>query len=141
MQVEIFIDLKTDDNVTSVPTFNAAASAGDLVTASSSIDEIIDINEMLIAHPAATFFARVSGDTCFAGINDGDIVIIDTSIEPQNGNVICVANRDEIAICEYLENRAGVFIKTATGDISEMGNGYSPENQKLGVITRVIRAV
>ncbi len=46
----------------------------------------IDLNKELIRHPASTFFGRISGDSMTeAGIDDGDIVIIDKSLEPFNG--------------------------------------------------------
>src|SRR6516225_8811 len=42
----------------------------------------IDLNELLIRHPAATFFVRVSGDSMTgAGIQDGDLLIVDKAAE------------------------------------------------------------
>ena len=61
--------------------------------ANDFISETIDLNVELIAHPAATFFGRVSGNSMIdEGINDGDILIIDRSLEPQNGDlaVCCI---------------------------------------------------
>lgn len=51
--------------------------AQDYITAS------IDLNTELISNPASTFYANVGGDSvCDEDINEGDIFIIDRSIEP-----------------------------------------------------------
>lgn len=52
----------------------------------------LDMNKFLIKHPAATFLVRSSGDSMVgAGINQGDILIVDRSLQPKDGIVI-VAN-------------------------------------------------
>lgn len=49
----------------------------------------LDVNEYLIDHPSATFIYRVSGDSMIdAGIMPGDFVLVDTSREPREGNIV-----------------------------------------------------
>ena len=46
----------------------------------------LDLNRELIKNPASTFYARVSGLSMVdEGINDGDLLVIDKSIEPYDG--------------------------------------------------------
>ena len=46
----------------------------------------LDLNKELIKNPASTFYARVSGLSMIdEGINDGDLLVIDKSIEPFDG--------------------------------------------------------
>lgn len=53
------------------------------------LNESLDFNRDLIRHPEATFYGRVEGDSMIeAGICDGDIAVIDRSVEPQNGDVV-----------------------------------------------------
>jgi DNA polymerase V len=53
------------------------------------MDAGIDLNQVLIKHPAATFLGRVSGDSMKdLGISDGDIVVIDKSLEVQDGKIV-----------------------------------------------------
>lgn len=48
----------------------------------------IDLNRELVAHPESTFYGRVEGDSMEeAGIFDGDIMVIDRSVEPRDGDV------------------------------------------------------
>ena len=49
----------------------------------------LDLNELLVKRPAATFFVRVQGDSMIgAGINDGDLLVVDRSLRPASGDVI-----------------------------------------------------
>ena len=51
--------------------------------------ESLDFNRDLIRHPEATFYGKVEGDSMEdAGINDGDIAVIDRSVAPQNGDIV-----------------------------------------------------
>lgn len=52
------------------------------------ITESVDLNRMLVRHPASTFYAKVVGDSMAEeGITEGDILIIDRSIEPEHGDL------------------------------------------------------
>lgn len=48
----------------------------------------IDLNRELVKNPAATFFGRVKGDSMTgAGIDDGDLIVIDKSLEASEGDI------------------------------------------------------
>ncbi|MBQ9400178.1 MAG: translesion error-prone DNA polymerase V autoproteolytic subunit [Bacteroidales bacterium] len=50
----------------------------------------IDLNKELVKHPLATFYARVVGDSMLdAGVEEGDVLVIDKSLEPEEGDM-CV---------------------------------------------------
>mgnify|MGYP003236253482 CR=1 FL=1 len=51
--------------------------------------ESIDLNHELVHHPATTFYARAVGDSMTGcGIDDGDLLVIDKSIEAQDGDIV-----------------------------------------------------
>ena len=63
----------------------------------------LDFNRDLIKNPEATFYGRVSGDSMRdAGINDGDIAVIDRSLQPVDGDVIVAYVNEEFTI-KYLD--------------------------------------
>lgn len=63
----------------------------------------LDFNRDLIKNPEATFYGRVSGDSMRdAGINEGDIAVIDRSLQPTNGDVIVAYVNEEFTI-KYLD--------------------------------------
>ncbi len=62
----------------------------------------IDLNEQLIGNKPATYFMRVSGNSMInASIHDGDIVIVDRSIKPQNGKIVIAVIDGEMLIRRY----------------------------------------
>lgn len=67
------------------------------------LHESLDFNRDMIRHPEATFYGRVDGDSMVdAGINDGDIAIIDRSEEAADGDVIVAFVNNEFTI-KYLD--------------------------------------
>ena len=59
----------------------------------------LDFNRDLIRHPETTFYGRVDGDSMIdAGICDGDIAVIDRSVEPSDGDVIVGYVNEELTI-------------------------------------------
>lgn len=67
------------------------------------IDRTLDFNKELIAHPSATFYAKVSGESMIeAGIADGDIVVIDRAVEPRQNDIV-VAYIDGEFTMKYLD--------------------------------------
>ncbi len=66
-------------------------SAGFPSPAQDFTESSIDLNKALVNNPKATFYGRVKGDSMRnLGIHDGDLIVIDKSIEPQNGKIaIC----------------------------------------------------
>ena len=72
----------------SLPIADDGIKAGFPSPAQDFMDLAIDLNKELVRHPASTFYGRVRGDSMQgAGVYDGDILIIDKSLEPQNGDM------------------------------------------------------
>lgn len=65
-----------------------------------------DLNELLITHPLATFFWRVSGNSMIdAGIHDGAILVVNRALTPEHGSIV-VAQVDADFTVKYLHRRA-----------------------------------
>lgn len=74
-----------------LPFADAGIQAGFPSPAQDYISESIDLNREIVRHPAATFYGRVAGDSMIEeGIEPGDILVIDRSLEPQD---------DDLAVC------------------------------------------
>ena len=70
-----------------LPLVDGGIAAGFPSPAQDYIDLKIDLNKELIANPSSTFYGRVKGSSMQdAGILDGDILVIDKSIEPKDGD-------------------------------------------------------
>ena len=67
----------------------------------------IDLNDVLITHPQATYLLRVAGDSMRdAGIEDGSIIAVDRAIKPKHNSIV-VAIVDGECTVKYLHQRAG----------------------------------
>lgn len=74
-----------------LPYVQSGISAGFPSPADDFLDASIDLNKELIKNPTSTFYGRVRGNSMQdMGIHDGDLLIIDKSLEPKNGKIaIC----------------------------------------------------
>lgn len=71
-----------------LPYADAGIQAGFPSPAQDYISESIDLNREIVRHPAATFYGRVAGDSMIEeGIEPGDILVIDRSLEPEDGDL------------------------------------------------------
>lgn len=72
-----------------LPYADEGVRAGFPSPAQDYMSENIDLNRELIRHPATTFYARVVGDSMRdVGIDEGDLLIVDKGIEPQENDVV-----------------------------------------------------
>lgn len=94
MKIQIF---KADtDSQLELEYADAGIRAGFPSPAQDYVGETIDLNRDLIRHPASTFYGRVVGDSMSGeGITEGDILVIDKSIEPEDGDLaVCCLDGD-----------------------------------------------
>ncbi len=71
-----------------LPLIQEGISAGFPSPANDFLDISIDLNREFIKHPSTTFYGRVRGDSMInAGLSNGDLLIIDKSLEPSNGKI------------------------------------------------------
>lgn len=82
-----------------LPFYQSTISAGFPSPADDDIEDKLDLNELLIKHPSATFFLRVSGSSMVnAGIHHNDILIVDRSLEPANGRIVIASVNGELTV-------------------------------------------
>lgn len=92
-----------------LPIFLGRLPAGFPSPADDYLEGKLDITKYLVKHPAATFYVRVSGDSMIgAGIHSGDLLVVDRSLEPKNGNVIVAALDGDLTV-KRLYQRDGVI--------------------------------
>ena len=69
--------------------FAPSIRAGFPSPAEDYMNDSLDFNKDLIKHPEATFYGRVEGDSMInLGIDEGDIAVIDRSIEAEHGDIV-----------------------------------------------------
>ena len=86
-----------------LPVIGARVQLGFPSPADDFLDDTLDLNNLLIRNPAATFFYRAHGNSMIrAGILSGDILIVDRSVTVQNGDVVLACLGGESPICKVL---------------------------------------
>lgn len=89
--------------ILTLPLFIHSVPAGFPSPADDYLDRSLDLNEYLIKHPAATYLARAQGDSMEGcGIYNGDLLIVDRSLEAQHGQII-IAALDGQLTCKILD--------------------------------------
>uniref|UniRef100_UPI003AEFD423 S24 family peptidase n=1 Tax=Kluyvera georgiana TaxID=73098 RepID=UPI003AEFD423 len=65
--------------IVALPLFSDLVPCGFPSPAADYVEQRIDLNELLIQHPSATYFVKASGDSMIeAGISDGDLLVVDS---------------------------------------------------------------
>lgn len=91
------------ETILELPFADDGIRAGFPSPAQDYIDKSLDFNKELISHPAATFYAKVTGESMItAGINDGDIVVIDRALDPKHNDIVVAFINGEFTM-KYLD--------------------------------------
>lgn len=103
----------------------------------------LDFNRDLIKNPEATFYGRVSGDSMRdTGINEGDIAVIDRSLQPTDGDVIVAYVNEEFTI-KYLDlthkEEGYIELRPANPDYSPIRIDSTDNFRVWGVVVWTIK--
>ncbi len=111
------------------PVYEARVPAGFPSPADDHLEGRLDIAELLVQRPAATFFARASGPSMRdCGIRDGDLLVVDRSIRPQPGDVVVAVVDGGLVVKRVDRNRQGWLLASANPDYPPL-----PIDQEEGV--------
>lgn len=101
---EVKLQIYSTDTSTLVdlPFVDSGIKAGFPSPAQDYLTDSIDLNKELIRHKETTFLARVSGTSLTeAGICDGDLIVIDKSLEVKNGDFVVAYIDGEFTLKEF----------------------------------------
>lgn len=122
-----------------LPLFVSKVSAGFPSPAQDYVEQTLDLNELCIKRPAATFFVRVDGDSMIdAGIFSNDILIVDRSIKPAHGDVVVAQVNGEFTVKE-LCLRPTLMLVPRNTSFEPISFADDSELQIFGVVTNVLR--
>lgn len=125
-----------------LPFVNQGISAGFPSPADDFLDIKIDLNREFIKNPNATFYARVRGKSMIgAGLNDGDLLIIDRSLEPANKKIAVCFIDGEFTIKRIKKDKDTIWLIPENEDYSPIKVTADNEFIIWGVVTTVIKKV
>ena len=115
------------------------AACGFPSPAEQYIESPLDLNELLVKRAAATFFVRASGDSMKnAGIRNGDILVVDRSLEATDGAIVIAAVDNEFTVKIFRRNATGVFLEPANPACKSIYFTEGMELRIFGVVTACI---
>jgi len=122
-----------------LPLFSTAVNAGFPSPVDDYVEARLDLNEHLIKNPAAIFFVRVEGNSMInAGINSGDILIVDKSIEWRNNSVIIAIINGEFTVKRIRKTKTRIYLMPDNPEFKEIEIVPSMDFQVWGVVIYVI---
>ena len=102
----------------------------------------LDLNRYVIKNPASTFYARISGNSMEgADIHDGDIVVIDKSLNPTNGTIAVCYIDGEFTLKRICIEKNRVWLVPANPEFPKIE--VTEENHFIvwGIVTFVIKKI
>lgn len=125
----------------SIPLFADRISAGFPSPAQGYVEQTLDLNELCIKHPAATFFVRVEGDSMRdAGMLPNDILVVDRSIEAEHGDIVIAGLHGELTV-KQLELKPAVRLIPRNPAYQPIDIAEGCDLDIFGVVTSVIRTL
>ena len=102
----------------------------------------LDLNDILIAHPEAAFLVRISGSAMReAGIDDGDLALVDRALDAGHGQVVIAVRREEF-LCRRLCRRGDALgLQAADPGVADIWPGDLDAFDIWGVVTHVVKQV
>lgn len=86
-----------------LPLFVSLVPCGFPSPAQDYVEQRIDLNKLLVPHPSATYFIRVSGDSMIeGGIHDGDMLVVDSALKAEHGDIIVAALSGEFTVKQLM---------------------------------------
>lgn len=125
-----------------LPLVTARVAAGFPSPADDYVDERLDLNALLVKHPAATHFVQVEGDSMIeAGIHSGDILIVDRALEPADGKVVIAVMDGELTVKRVRRQRGRLYLMPENEAFAPIEVRDNADFKIWGVVTFVIHTV
>ncbi|ANT64963.1 MULTISPECIES: LexA family protein [Prosthecochloris] len=122
-----------------LPFAESEVVAGFPSPADDHLDISLDLNQALIRHPAATFYARVKGSSMIdAGIEEGDLLVVDKALEPKDGDIAVCFLDGEFTVKRISLREGEVCLVAANRDFPEIRVSGESDLVIWGVVTYVI---
>jgi len=130
------------DNAKELPFISSGIKAGFPSPAADFDESKISLDNVLVKNREATFYAKASGTSMIgAGIDDGDILVIDRSIEPQNNKIAICLIDGEFTVKRIKIEKDAVYLMPENTNYQPIK--VTDENELViwGIVTYVIKSL
>lgn len=124
-----------------IPLYLDSVPAGFPSPAQDYVERALDLNELLVKRPAATYFVRAQGDSMIeTGIYPGDILIVDRSLEARHGDIVIAALNGELTV-KRLETQPQARLVPMNSAYSPIDIPEEADLELFGVVTNVVHSL
>lgn len=125
-----------------LPLYGHAVPAGFPSPADDYAEGVLDLNTHLVREPTATFFVRARGDSMLgAGIHDGDLLVVDRSLEASDGKVVIVSINGELTVKRLRQSKWESWLVPENPDYPSITFQEQDDTHLWGVVTNVIHSL
>ena len=125
----------------SIPLYIEHVSAGFPSPAQDYVEQRLDLNQLCVKRPAATYFVRVEGDSMIdAGIYPDDLLVVDRSVTALHGDIVIASLNGEFTV-KVLEHEPVVRLVPRNCRYSPIVINEGDDFEIFGVVTNVIRTM
>lgn len=136
-------NIKTAEIASSIvdsPLYASSPAAGFPAPGDDLVEKMLNVNDLLVKHPASTFFVRVEGDSMEgAGIFSGDILVVDRSENAVSGRIVVAAVNGELVVKRLAQTPNGLLLLSENPAYAPIVVGESEECFVWGVVTGSVR--
>jgi DNA polymerase V len=124
------------DNPGRLKLYSSRIQAGFPSPADDFLEKELDLNELLVRNPASTFLVRVRGESMKnAGIFDGDVIVVDRTVEPENGKVILGVLNGEFTVKRIAKKLDRLYLLPENPTFDPIEINESMDFHVWGVVT------
>lgn len=124
-----------------IPLFLDAVTAGFPSPATDYCERKLDLNDLCIQNPAATYFVRATGDSMIdAGIFPGDVLVVDRSITASHGDIVIVSVNGELTV-KMLETKPKMRLVPMNSQYAPIDVPEDADLEVFGVATTVVHSL
>ena len=126
--------------IESIPLYAHTIAAGPATDSTCPVEEHLDLPKHMIAHPAHTYAVKASGDSMKgSGIEEGDILIVDTAIEAQDKSIVIASVNGEQTVKRLSINGGKIKLMPENSHYEPIEISKGVDFKAQGVVTWVIR--
>lgn len=141
MSVQSIAQLGRSNSSSQIPLAASRVSAGFPSPADDYIERHLDLNEKLIRHPSATFLMKVEGDSMIqAGIESGDLLIVDRAIQPSPGKIVIAAVNGELTVKRLVLRQGYYWLQPENPKFRPIPLNESNDCFVWGVVSHIIHS-
>ena len=123
-----------------IPLFSDSVKAGFPSPAEDHIEQTLDITELLVTNPPATFYLRVAGDSMIeAGIYEKDILVVDRSLVAQHGDIVVAQINEEFTVKRFYVKNSELILYPENKNYKSIVIKSGDEFSIFGVVISVVR--